>query len=125
MIADARTAERSRRPLLARCPDQNGPRSRARRPGPCLRLRDLDSDESRIDRADIAKELGDVLWYVAALADYLDLSLDDIATANLAKLVLRIHQLIVAGPGVRQDDESAPAGRAVRVGRHPDRGVPK
>ena len=34
-------------------------------------VRDLDSDESRIDRADIAKELGDVLWYVAVLADYL------------------------------------------------------
>lgn len=26
-----------------------------------------------------------MLWYVAVLADYFDLSLDDIATANLAK----------------------------------------
>ena len=47
-------------------------------------IRDPDSDESRIDRADIAKELGDALWYVAVLADYLNLSLDDIVTANLA-----------------------------------------
>jgi hypothetical protein len=30
-----------------------------------------------------------VLWYVAVLADYLELSLDDIATANLAKLAGR------------------------------------
>src|ERR1700710_908246 len=52
-------------------------------------VRDLDSDEARIDRADIAHELGDVLWYVAVLADYLELSLDDIASANLAKLAGR------------------------------------
>ena len=62
-------------------------------------IRDLDSDESRIDRADIAKELGDVLWYVAVLADYLDLSLDDIATANLAKLASRQGRGVLSGSG--------------------------
>lgn len=62
-------------------------------------IRDLDSDESRIDRADIAKELGDVLWYVAVLADYLDLSLDDIATANLAKLASRQRRGLLGGSG--------------------------
>jgi NTP pyrophosphatase (non-canonical NTP hydrolase) len=62
-------------------------------------VRDLDSDESRIDRADIAKELGDVLWYVAVLADYLDLSLDDIATANLAKLASRQGRGVLGGSG--------------------------
>src|SRR3954463_11966241 len=41
-------------------------------------VRDLDSDESRLDRPGIAAELGDVLWYLAVLADYLDLSLTDI-----------------------------------------------
>jgi NTP pyrophosphatase (non-canonical NTP hydrolase) len=62
-------------------------------------IRDLDSDESRIDRADIAKELGDVLWYVAVLADYLDLSLDDIAAANLAKLASRQDRGVLGGSG--------------------------
>ncbi|GIM90490.1 nucleoside triphosphate pyrophosphohydrolase family protein [Paractinoplanes toevensis] len=62
-------------------------------------VRDLDSDESRIDRADIAKELGDVLWYVAVLADYLDLSLDDIATANLTKLASRQNRGVLGGSG--------------------------
>ena len=62
-------------------------------------VRDLDSDQSRIDRADIAKELGDVLWYVAVLADYLDLSLDDIATANLAKLASRQGRGVLGGSG--------------------------
>ncbi|MGC4894307.1 nucleoside triphosphate pyrophosphohydrolase family protein [Micromonospora sp. DT31] len=62
-------------------------------------VRDLDSDESRIDRADIAKELGDVVWYVAVLADYLDLSLDDIAMANLAKLASRQDRGVLSGSG--------------------------
>ncbi len=62
-------------------------------------VRDLDSDESRIDRADIAKELGDVLWYAAVLADYLDLSLDDIAKANLAKLASRRDRGVLGGSG--------------------------
>ena len=62
-------------------------------------IRDLDSEESRIDRADIAKELGDVLWYVAVLADYLDLPLDDIAEANLAKLASRQTRGVLGGSG--------------------------
>ena len=62
-------------------------------------VRDLDSDESRIDRADIAKELGDVLWYLAVLADYLDLSLDDIAVANLTKLASRQDRGVLGGTG--------------------------
>ncbi|MCO8277743.1 nucleoside triphosphate pyrophosphohydrolase family protein [Actinoplanes sp. TRM 88003] len=62
-------------------------------------VRDSDSDETRIDRADIAKELGDVLWYVAVLADYLDLSMDDIATTNLAKLASRQGRGVLGGSG--------------------------
>ncbi|WP_306206341.1 nucleoside triphosphate pyrophosphohydrolase family protein [Actinoplanes sp. RD1] len=62
-------------------------------------VRDQGSDEARIDRADIAKELGDVLWYAAVLADYLDLSLDDIATANLTKLADRQARGVLGGSG--------------------------
>jgi NTP pyrophosphatase (non-canonical NTP hydrolase) len=62
-------------------------------------IRDQDSDESRLDRADLAKELGDVLWYVAVLADYLGLSLDDVAAANLTKLAGRQTRGVLGGSG--------------------------
>jgi NTP pyrophosphatase (non-canonical NTP hydrolase) len=42
-----------------------------------------------IDRDVIAKELGDVLWYVAAIATKLDLKLSDIADLNIDKLKAR------------------------------------
>lgn len=47
----------------------------------------------------LEKELGDVLWYVAALADAFDLSLDDIARKNLEKLALRKHAGTLKGSG--------------------------
>jgi NTP pyrophosphatase (non-canonical NTP hydrolase) len=39
-----------------------------------------------LDRDALVKELGDCLWYVAAFATILDLSLDDIAEHNIEKL---------------------------------------
>ena len=38
------------------------------------------------DRNDLEAELGDVLWYLAMLADACGLKLSDIATANVEKL---------------------------------------
>ena len=40
-----------------------------------------------------------MLWYLAVLADYLDLSLDDIATGNLAKLASRQSRGLLGGSG--------------------------
>jgi NTP pyrophosphatase (non-canonical NTP hydrolase) len=62
-------------------------------------VRDHDSDEAKIDRADIKKELGDVLWYVAVLADYLDIKLDTVASHNLAKLADRQKRNVLGGSG--------------------------
>lgn len=39
-----------------------------------------------IDADAIAKELGDVLWYIAAIASVLGLSLDEVADRNIEKL---------------------------------------
>ena len=50
-------------------------------------------------RAAMRKELGDVLWYVAQLASELGLELDDIAEANLAKLLSRQRRGVLSGSG--------------------------
>jgi len=39
-----------------------------------------------LDRESLHKELGDVLWYLAVMADGLGFSLDQIAQTNIAKL---------------------------------------
>ena len=42
-----------------------------------------------LDREKLAKELGDICWYLAETATALDLSLEDIMTANIEKLKQR------------------------------------
>ena len=42
-----------------------------------------------LDREHLAKELGDIAWYLAEAATALDLSLDDILQANIDKLKKR------------------------------------
>lgn len=47
----------------------------------------------------VGKEIGDVLWYAARLADELGLSLEQIAAGNLAKLASRKERGVIAGSG--------------------------
>lgn len=42
-----------------------------------------------LDRDKLKKELGDVLWYVAVMADALDMTLEEIARENVEKLARR------------------------------------
>ena len=58
-------------------------------------FRDKDGQINEETREALKAELGDVLWYIAQVATELDLSLDDIAEANIAKLYGQI--------GKRQD----------------------
>lgn len=62
-------------------------------------IRDDDGQISDERRAAMAKELGDVLWYVAQLASELKLDLDEIAQANLDKLLSRQQRGVLSGSG--------------------------
>ena len=54
------------------------------------------SEDKKIE---IAKELGDVLWYIAQLATELGLKLEDIAKMNLEKLKSRRERGVIASEG--------------------------
>lgn len=62
-------------------------------------LRDQDGDMTPTDVDAIAKELGDVLWYLAAIATDLGLSLEEVAKGNMAKLQGRAERGTLAGSG--------------------------
>jgi NTP pyrophosphatase (non-canonical NTP hydrolase) len=62
-------------------------------------VRDKNGDLAELDRDDMAAELGDVLWYAAVLANFLDLSLDDVAQRNIDKLADRQHRAVLGGSG--------------------------
>ena len=51
------------------------------------------------DIAELKKELGDVLWYISALAFYNGIDLDDVARANLDKLRSRKERNKIHGSG--------------------------
>jgi NTP pyrophosphatase (non-canonical NTP hydrolase) len=51
------------------------------------------------EREDIAKELGDVLWYVAAVARDIGFKLEAIAEMNIEKLESRKERGVIQGNG--------------------------
>ena len=61
-------------------------------------VRDENSDFSKLDEL-FKKELGDVLWHIAVLADYFDIKLEDIAQQNIDKLASRLQRGVIGGSG--------------------------
>jgi NTP pyrophosphatase (non-canonical NTP hydrolase) len=57
-----------------------------------------------LDRSALARELGDVLWYIAMLADSCDLSLAAIAEGNIAKLRGRYPEGFSAAASLNRDE---------------------
>lgn len=60
-----------------------------------------------IDKDALSKELGDVLFYIAALALIYDIALEDVAAGNIAKLAERYPNGFVKGGGIREQKEDA------------------
>jgi NTP pyrophosphatase (non-canonical NTP hydrolase) len=50
-------------------------------------------------KADLEKEIGDVLWYMAQLVTELGLSMDSIASKNISKLKSREKRGVLKGSG--------------------------
>lgn len=55
--------------------------------------------DGTLDKEAIAKELGDVLWYIAALSGDLGISMDEIASQNIQKLRDRAARGKIQGSG--------------------------
>jgi NTP pyrophosphatase (non-canonical NTP hydrolase) len=55
--------------------------------------------DGKFDRQAIADEVGDCLWYIAALCRDLNVSMSDLAAANLNKLQDRKERGVLSGNG--------------------------
>src|SRR6202035_2372931 len=62
-------------------------------------VRDKNGEINEQDKVELAKEIGDVLWYLAVLAQHLGVSLDVVAQQNLAKLKSRKDRGVLGGSG--------------------------
>jgi len=62
-------------------------------------LRDKLGDWDELDKENIKKELGDVLWYVAVLAHEFGIDLQDVANGNINKLSSRKERGVIHGSG--------------------------
>jgi NTP pyrophosphatase (non-canonical NTP hydrolase) len=62
-------------------------------------IRDDGGEVTPQRREAMAKELGDVLWYVAQLASELGLELEQVAQENLDKLRSRMERGVLSGSG--------------------------
>jgi len=51
------------------------------------------------DALEIKKELGDCLWYIAAIARKLNINLDDVAEANIEKTHDRLKRGVIRSQG--------------------------
>lgn len=62
-------------------------------------IRDKNGKMTKQDKQELAKEIGDVLWYLAVFAHDLGFSLEDIAQQNLDKLKSRKARGVLGGAG--------------------------
>ena len=58
-----------------------------------------DSGDAEVLRQDIKKELGDVMWMVAAVASDFNLTLSEVCAHNIEKLNSRKERNVITGSG--------------------------
>lgn len=56
-----------------------------------------------LNRTKLIEEVGDCLWYIAEIADCLEISLSDLATGNITKLAARYPQGFSTERSVNRD----------------------
>lgn len=66
-------------------------------------FRDRDGVISDADREALKGELGDVLWYLTQICTELDLTLEEVAEANLTKLFSRLERGVIGGDGDKRE----------------------
>jgi len=62
-------------------------------------IRDDNSKLTKVNREELAHELGDVLWYVAQLSTELNLKFSDVVSMNVEKLSSRKNRNTLHGSG--------------------------
>jgi NTP pyrophosphatase (non-canonical NTP hydrolase) len=62
-------------------------------------IRDDNAEWKKLDKEMMKDELGDVLWYVATLAETLGFKLDEVAQYNVDKLQDRKQRNVIKGRG--------------------------
>ena len=62
-------------------------------------IRDKNGEISEEDKVEIVKELGDVLWYTATIARYMDVEFSEVARKNIEKLEGRRKRGKLRGEG--------------------------
>lgn len=65
----------------------------------CEKIKKHVRDGRSLDVEELKKELGDVLWYVSAIASDLGIDLEDVATTNYEKLKSRQERNALKGSG--------------------------
>ena len=65
----------------------------------CEKVKKHIRDGRVLDKEDLTKELGDVLWYLSALAGDLGINLEDVAVTNYNKLKSRMERNVLSGSG--------------------------
>jgi NTP pyrophosphatase (non-canonical NTP hydrolase) len=62
-------------------------------------IRDDNADFEKLNIESIKKELGDILWYIAVVANDVGLSMGEIADLNIKKLADRQNRGVLGGSG--------------------------
>ena len=68
-------------------------------------IKKIDDQGHELDKEVMAKEIGDVLWYLAALCDYIGISFDEVAAMNIDKLKKRYPDGFSSERSINREEE--------------------